>query len=102
MIIASPSSYFGGTGVISYVTSKHGVIGLLRSCQRVAGLIGVRVNAVAPAFTPTSITSSFAADWAKNGLPQNSTQDVAEAILDTAMNVEFRGRCIIVSITFSL
>ena len=34
ILIASTSGYFGGTGVVSYISSKHGVVGVMRSSQR--------------------------------------------------------------------
>lgn len=54
---------------------------------------GVRVNAVAPFFTPTHITSSYAQQWRAAGLLQNTPGEVAWAIAQTATDVSLRGRC---------
>lgn len=78
--VSSTSGYLGGTGVVSYVSSKHGVTGVLRSSQIVTNQVGVRLNSVAPFFTPTHIVSSFSQAWAESGLPANYVQDVASAI----------------------
>src|ERR1700759_4526486 len=91
VLIASTSGYFGGTGVVSYVASKHGIIGLLRASQKAATSFGIRVNGVAPFFTPTHITGSYAERWKESGLPANRIEDVAGAIVDVAVNDELRG-----------
>ena len=76
ILIASTSGYFGGTGVVSYISSKHGVVGLGRSSQRAANQLNVRVNIVAPFFTPTYITTGYSEEWKKRGLPANTVEDV--------------------------
>lgn len=81
ILVASTSGYFGGTGVVSYISSKHGVVGLLRASQKAAARYEIRVNAVAPFFTPTYITGSYSEKWKEKGLPANTTTDVANAIV---------------------
>lgn len=98
VLVSSTSGYFGGTGVVSYVSSKHGITGLLRASQAAAKEFSIRVNGVAPFFTPTHITSSFAQMWADAGLPANSAEDVAWAIGQTAMDNSNKGSCTLVSI----
>lgn len=78
------------------MASKHGVIGLLRSSQIAAARYNVRVNGVAPFFTPTHITSSYSERWRASGLPANSVEDVALAILQTSLDPLMRGRCCLV------
>ncbi|CAK7566706.1 MAG: hypothetical protein SEPTF4163_004658 [Sporothrix epigloea] len=95
LLVASTSGYFGGTGVAAYIASKHGVIGLLRSCQAVAMQNGVRLNAVAPFFTPTHITANFADAWAAAGLEGNTAQDVARVVLQQSLNPEVAGTCVL-------
>lgn len=97
VLLSSLSGYFGGSAVVSYVTSKHGISGLMRASQKVANSISVRVNAVAPFFTPTHITSSFSERWMEEGLPQSTPQDVAWAIAQTLMDPTLKGKCCIVS-----
>ncbi|KAI1262747.1 hypothetical protein F5Y18DRAFT_396168 [Xylariaceae sp. FL1019] len=91
VLVASTSGYFGGTGVSAYVASKHGVIGLLRSSQTVAKKYGVRVNCVAPFFTPTHITASYAKRWKEAGLEANTVDGVATAIVNVSLDESAKG-----------
>ncbi|CAG8242022.1 unnamed protein product [Penicillium salamii] len=97
LLVASTSSYFGGTGVGAYIASKHGVLGLLRASQDVARKNGVRVNAVAPFFTPTHITAGFSERWGQAGLERNTPDGVAEAIALVASDSARQGHCILVA-----
>lgn len=96
VLIASTSGYFGGTGVMAYVASKHGVVGLLRASQKTAVKNSVRVNAVAPYFTPTHMTENFSEQWLNQGLPANTPLDVATAIVTTALDENLAGNTILV------
>lgn len=98
VLIASTSGYFGGTGVVSYISSKHGVVGLSRASQRVANELGVRVNVVAPFFTPTYITGGYSEKWKEAGLPANTVEDVANAIVSTSTDPERKGHSMMVSL----
>ena len=97
ILIASTSGYFGGTGVVSYISSKHGVVGLCRSSQRVANQLQVRVNVIAPFFTPTYITGGYSEKWKERGLPANTVEDVAAAIVHTSIEPDRKGHSIMVS-----
>jgi len=97
ILVSSTSGYFGGTSVVSYIASKHGITGLLRASQKTAREAEVRVNAVAPFFTPTYITSSYAEVWRERGLPENKTTDVAAAVVQMAADQGSEGRCCLVS-----
>lgn len=96
ILIASTSGYFGGTGVVSYIASKHGVVGLCRASQQVAKKLEIRVNVVAPFFTPTYITGSYSDKWKERGLPANTVEDVATAIVQTSIESERKGHSIMV------
>jgi NAD(P)-dependent dehydrogenase (short-subunit alcohol dehydrogenase family) len=98
VLIASTSGYFGGTGVVSYISSKHGVVGLARASQRKANELDVRVNVVAPFFTPTYITTGYSEEWKKRGLPANTVEDVAKAVVETSMDPERKGHSVMVSV----
>ncbi|OAA58495.1 short chain dehydrogenase/reductase [Niveomyces insectorum RCEF 264] len=95
VLVASTSGYFGGTSVAAYVASKHGVIGLLRSCQTSAAKYGIRLNAVAPFFTPTHITASYAAAWKETGLEANTAEDVGAVIMQTSLDEANKGACVL-------
>lgn len=101
LLVISTSGYFGGTGVSAYCASKHGVLGLLRSSQTAAQNLGVRVNAIAPFFTPTNITAGFARQWSEHGLEKNSPARVAEAIAHVSLDEGRRGDCVMVCLFFS-
>lgn len=98
VLIASTSGYFGGTGVVSYISSKHGVVGLARASQRVANQHSVRVNVVAPFFTPTHITGGYSEQWKARGLPANTVEDVAAAIVATSTDPTRKGHSMMVSL----
>lgn len=52
---ASICSFGGGADLIPYHTSKHAILGLVRSAAVYGGPRGVRVNAVAPGIVPTNL-----------------------------------------------
>ncbi len=55
VVLGSVASLFGVGSFVSYVTSKHAVIGLMRSLAVDYGPEGIRVNAVCPSFTRTEM-----------------------------------------------
>lgn len=101
-LIASTSGYFGGTGVVSYISSKHGVVGLARASQKKANELGIRVNVVAPFFTPTYITTGYSEKWKEQGLPANTVEDVANAIFSTSTDPTRKGHSVMVSPNLNL
>ncbi|KAL3483341.1 hypothetical protein BJX62DRAFT_245008, partial [Aspergillus germanicus] len=86
VLVSSISGYFGGTGVAGYVSSKHAVTGILRGSQRAASRYEVRVHAVAPFVTPTAMAGGFSRAWRERGLPINTTEGVAAAVLALAVD----------------
>ncbi|CAK7205461.1 hypothetical protein SEUCBS139899_008236 [Sporothrix eucalyptigena] len=95
VLLASTSGYFGGTSVAGYITSKHGVVGLLRSCRVTATQYNVRLNAVAPFFTPTHITANYADAWKAAGLESNTPDDVARVVAQQALDTKANGTCVL-------
>ncbi|EXJ94485.1 hypothetical protein A1O1_02881 [Capronia coronata CBS 617.96] len=93
VLVSSVSGYFGGTGVVGYVTSKHGITGLLRSSQVEAAKRNVRINAIAPFVTPSAMSAGFAKEYVSRGLEANTPEGVATAIADIAMDETRRGDC---------
>lgn len=96
VLVSSTSGYTGGTEVVSYVSSKHGVIGLLRSTHEEARRRCIRVNGVAPFITPTYITGGYSDAWIAEGLPTNSTDGVASAIMHVSLDEQIQGHCYMV------
>lgn len=55
VLTASICSFGGGADLVAYHTSKHALVGLMRSAAVFGGPIGIRVNAVAPGVVPTNL-----------------------------------------------
>jgi meso-butanediol dehydrogenase/(S,S)-butanediol dehydrogenase/diacetyl reductase len=60
--VASVSGLFGDWGQAAYNATKHAVVGFVQSLALDYGGRGVRVNAVAPAFTLTDMTAAVGRD----------------------------------------
>ena len=97
LLVCSTSGYFGSTSVPSYVSSKHGITGLLRASRTpLLEKYRIRINSVAPFTTPTHITSGFSEEWIKEALDVNTTEDVAWAIAQMANDERMHGKCAMV------
>ncbi|KAL4938443.1 hypothetical protein BDV06DRAFT_231854 [Aspergillus oleicola] len=81
VLVASTSGYMGSTGVSAYVSSKHAIIGLLRSSHKTAEKLGITITGVAPFFTYTNITAKAGKQWQADGLRPNTTEDVGVEIV---------------------
>jgi NAD(P)-dependent dehydrogenase (short-subunit alcohol dehydrogenase family) len=95
---ASICSFGGGADLIPYHTSKHAILGLMRSAAVYGGPRGIRVNAVAPGIVPTNLlggSSSAASGGAASerarlapmrraGSPEEVAGVVAFLLSDTA------------------
>lgn len=55
VVTASICSFGGGADLVAYHTSKHALVGLMRSAAVYGGPLGIRVNAVAPGIVPTNL-----------------------------------------------
>jgi NAD(P)-dependent dehydrogenase (short-subunit alcohol dehydrogenase family) len=96
-LLASTAGYFDGAGTTAYTSSKHGVVGLLRSSQSEAAKHRIRVNAIAPFFTTTHLTSGIAEKWVAAGLEVNSPAAVAKIIVDVATDEKRSGEGVLVA-----
>ncbi|KAL3459695.1 hypothetical protein BJX64DRAFT_291039 [Aspergillus heterothallicus] len=96
VLVASTSGYFGGTGVSAYVSSKHAIIGLLRSSHVAAKKHGITVTGIAPFFTTTNITAKAGKQWEADGLKPNTPEDVGLAIAESSVEAD-SGTCTLVA-----
>lgn len=85
--IASVSGLMGNPGQVNYSASKAGVIGLTRTVARELAGRNVTVNAIAPGFIATDMTSALGEDileQVRKEIPLGrlgDPQDVADAVL---------------------
>lgn len=96
VLVSSTSGYFGGTGMSAYISSKHGVVGLLRGSQPTAKKYGIAITGIAPFFTPTNITSRVSARWQADGLQGNTPEAVGMAIAQSSTEEMSSGSCVLV------
>jgi 3-oxoacyl-[acyl-carrier protein] reductase len=77
----------GNAGQANYCSSKAGLIGLTKSVAKEYGSRGIRVNAVAPGFIETDMTSGLTEEIKKEYQKQipmkrfGKAEDVAQACL---------------------
>jgi 3-oxoacyl-[acyl-carrier protein] reductase len=85
--ISSVIGLIGNAGQCNYAASKAGLIGFTQSAAREVASRGITVNAVAPGFIETDMTSALGEDLRKELLeriPLNSfgqPEDIANAVL---------------------
>jgi 2-deoxy-D-gluconate 3-dehydrogenase len=60
--IASVLALQGGINVLAYTSAKHGVVGLTKALANDWAIKGVNVNAIAPSFFTTEMTSALQKD----------------------------------------
>jgi NAD(P)-dependent dehydrogenase (short-subunit alcohol dehydrogenase family) len=56
VVTASRAAFFGGPGNSPYTSSKHAVVGLVKSVALEFASRGLRVNAICPSYTRTTMT----------------------------------------------
>lgn len=86
---ASTSGIFASEQRVTYVASKHGVVGMTRQLALDLGPLGIRINAVAPGVVQTPMTQTYFDDPATEERIRNvyplgrvaQAEDVAEVIL---------------------
>jgi len=86
---ASTSGVFASEQRVTYVSSKHGVVGMTRQLALDLGPLGIRINAVAPGVVRTPMTEDYfrnpdVAEQIRSVYPLGRVaepEDVAEVIL---------------------
>lgn len=84
--ISSVSGLAGQAGQTNYSSSKAGLIGFTKALAREVGSRGITVNAVAPGFVPTDLTSDILAKMKDEAIKMTplgrlaSVEDIAHAV----------------------
>lgn len=98
VLTGSAASYLDTPGIPVYNAAKHGVIGLVRSLRDTLKQEDlVRANVVAPWFTLTPFTAKVAGVWQEKGLPVNTPEEVARALVYLGLNRDYHGKSLYVS-----
>ena len=82
-MLASVAGFKESPGIPVYEASKSGVLGLLRALRLYVPTAypGLRVNAVCPSMTETSMVKGIRDDWIKTGGPVNQPSDIARVLV---------------------
>jgi 3-oxoacyl-[acyl-carrier protein] reductase len=86
--ITSIIGFTGFSGLAVYGSTKASMIGLTRSLAREVGRVGINVNAVAPGFMDTDMTSGLADDQRRKVAGRSALRRLPE-VEDVASAVEF-------------
>lgn len=84
--VSSVVGLMGNAGQINYAASKSGLIGLTKSAAKELGARNITVNAVAPGFIPTDMTSELTDDLKSKLIDQiplgalGKPEDIAAAV----------------------
>ena len=78
VITSSTAGVRGSAGMSPYSTSKHAVIGLMRSAAMEGASMGIRVNTVNPAPIQTRMMRSIEEQWVSGGREGFSTVEEAQ------------------------
>jgi 3-oxoacyl-[acyl-carrier protein] reductase len=84
--IASVAGLAGQAGQVNYSAAKSGLLGLTKSLAKEVGLRNITVNAVAPGYIPTDLTSMLPAELVKQFIDHTplrragTPEDVAAAV----------------------
>ncbi|BGP14523.1 hypothetical protein JCM10213_005188 [Rhodosporidiobolus nylandii] len=90
IILGSMASFFGLPGAPLYSTSKHAVLGLMRSTAYDAAVYGIRLNIVNPWFVKTSIFGAVPL-LLLAGIPLATVPDVVAAMVAASCKPDSHG-----------
>lgn len=86
--VASIVSFTGYTGLSVYSATKSSMVGFTRSLAREVGKLGITVNAVAPGFVDTEMTSGLGVEQRERIMRRSALGRLVE-VADVANAVEF-------------
>ncbi len=86
--VASIIGFTGYSGLAAYAASKASMIGFTRSLAREVGRLGINVNAVAPGFLDTELTSGLVGEERAKVVRRAALRRLAD-VQDVANAVEF-------------
>ncbi|KAK5202637.1 hypothetical protein LTR96_011374 [Exophiala xenobiotica] len=80
-MLSSQAGFKETPGLFIYQTTKHGILGLMRSLRLYTpATFGVRVNAICPSMTTTQMVAGIQDAWTAGGNPVNYPEDIAKII----------------------
>lgn len=92
-LLASVASIRESPGLYMYQTSKHAVLGLMRSMRKtIFERDGVRVNTVCPGFTKSQMTEKIFPAFEEKDLARQTSDDVAIVILGVLASKSLNGK----------
>ena len=86
--VASIIGFTGYSGLAAYAATKSSMLGFTRSLAREVGRLGITVNAVAPGFLATDMTSIFTEEQRKQIVRRTALRRFPE-VEDVANAVEY-------------
>ena len=97
LLVCSASGYFSSTSITFYISSKHGITGLLHASRTLPlKKYHICINSVAPSMVPTHITGGYLEKWIREGHCFNTTEDVAWVIAQMANDEKMHSKCVMV------
>ncbi|EXJ70143.1 uncharacterized protein A1O5_06211 [Cladophialophora psammophila CBS 110553] len=97
IILCASRGGYAGYAMPVYTATKHGTIGLLRGTWRHTAQWNITVNAIAPSFTLTGLTTESKRLFEEANIRWQTGDDVAPAVLYLAQDKSLNGRCISIS-----
>ncbi|EAW12431.1 putative 3-hydroxyacyl-CoA dehydrogenase [Aspergillus clavatus NRRL 1] len=93
-VISSLAGFKETPGAFVYQSSKHGVLGLMRSLRLylLSAPHRIRINAVCPWMTTTGMVEGIRNAWMKANLPSNSPADIGHIIAGLLADPTLNGK----------